>query len=213
MQKSGSNISPRSTAILTEHPNGAEYLGKFSASRMVQYCRAVDRCFTGSAPMLGELCEAYGENLVVTWLSSLIYDLNEFVGQRQQTPQQSDALAWMLLDEAKQYKLTEVMFFFYRYKQGLQGEFYGGVNSGKVLNDLKKFKEVQGEILHRCYERERIAREEAERANRKKTAITREEYMYIITWEAYYGDEDALDALEAAYAAEEAREELGMTNH
>lgn len=193
-------------AILAEHPKGSEYLSMFSASNMVRYCRAVDRCFTGSAPMLRDLCEAYGENLCVAWLSGLIYDLNEFVGQRQQTPQQSDALAWMLLDEAKQYKLTELMYFFYRYKVGLQGEFYGGVNSNKVLSDLKKFKEVQGEHLSRIYKQQEEERREIERIEQKKQVMSYETYLWYTAWKAMYGDEDALDAIDAAQVACMARE-------
>lgn len=198
-------------AILAEHPKGSEYLSTFNASNMVRYCRAVDRCFTGSAPMLSDLCEAYGENLCVAWLSGLIYDLNEFVGQRQQTPQQSDALAWMLLDEAKQYKLTEVMYFFYRYKIGLQGEFFGGVNSSKVLSDLKKFKEVQGEILCRIYKEDEERRREIERKEQKKNKVKYETYLWLLGWSAIYGDEKALDALENAFVAKEAREKFGIT--
>lgn len=193
---------------MSEHPDGAKYLSMFSASNMMRYCRAVERCFTGNAPVIRDLCDAYGENLCVAWLSGLIYDLNEFVGQRQQTPQQSDALAWMLLDESKQYKLTEVMFFFYRYKMGLQGEFYGGVNSSKVLSDLKKFKEVQGEILSRIYEKEEKMRLEREREERKKTSLTREVFLWYVGWEALYGDENALDALENAMYADELRKKV-----
>lgn len=199
-------------AILAEHPNGAEYLSMFKAEDMVRYCRgALDRCFVGSAPTLHDLCEAYGEKLCVVWLSGLIYDLNNFVGQRQQTPQQSDALAWMLLDEAKQYKLTEVMYFFYRYKIGLQGEFYGGVNSGKVLSDLKKFKEVQGEHLNRIYQEEEKNRKEMERIENKKKVMSYETYLWYLGWSAIYGDEKALDALENAFVAKEAREKFGIT--
>lgn len=156
--------------------------------------------------MLRDLCEAYGENLCVAWLSGLIYDLNEFVGQRQQTPQQSDALAWMLLDEAKQYKLTELMYFFYRYKVGLQGEFYGGVNSNKVLSDLKKFKEVQGEHLSRIYKQQEEERREIERIEQKKQVMSYETYLWYTAWKAMYGDEDALDAIDAAQVACMARE-------
>lgn len=197
-------------AILAEHPKGSEYLSMFSASNMVRYCRAVDRCFTGSAPMLRDLCEAYGENLCVAWLSGLIYDLNEYVGQRQQTPQQSDALAWMLLDEAKQYKLTELMYFFYRYKVGLQGEFYGGVNSNKVLSDLKKFKEVQGEHLSRIYKQQEEERREIERIEQKKQVMSYETYLWYTAWKAMYGDEDALDAIDAAQVACMAREKWNV---
>ena len=198
-------------AILAEHPNGAEYLSKFKAEDMARYCRgALDRCFVGSAPTLHDLCEAYGENLCVVWLSGLIYDLNNFVGQRQQTPQQSDALAWMLLDEAKQYKLTEVMYFFYRYKIGQQGEFFGGVNSSKVLNDLRKFKAVQGEHLSRIYKQQEEERRERERAEERKRVMNYGTYLWCMAWAAIYGDENALDALEAAQAAGMARTAWGM---
>ena len=211
VQKSGSNLSPRSMAILAEHPNGAEYLSTFTAEDMERYCRAPHaRCFVGSAPTLNDLCEAYGENICVVWLSCLIYDLNNFVGQRQQTPQQSDALAWMLLDEAKQYKLTEVMYFFYRYKIGLQGEFYGGVNSHKVLSDLKKFKEVQGEHLCRIYKQQEEEQRERERIQTKKLNMSYDTYLWYTAWSAIYGDENALDALEAAHVACMAREKWGV---
>lgn len=160
--------------------------------------------------MLRDLCEAYGENLCVAWLSGLIYDLNEYVGQRQQTPQQSDALAWMLLDEAKQYKLTEIMYFFYRYKMGLQGEFYGGVNSHKVLSDLKKFKEVQGEHLCRIYKQQEEERRERERIEHRKQVMSYETYLWYTAWHAIYGDEDALEAIESAHMAGMAREKYGL---
>ena len=179
---------------------------------MVRYCRgeALDRCFTGRAPTLHDLCEAYGENMCVVWLSGFIYDLNNFVGQRQQTPQQSDALAWMLLDEAKQYKLTEIMYFFYRYKTGANGEFYGGVNSQKVLNDLKRFKEVQGECLNRIYQKQEKERMEKERAEQKKKVMSYGTYLWYMAWSAIYGDNEALDALESAQAAVEAKRKLGL---
>ena len=211
MLRNGSTISPRSMAILAEHPNGAEYLSMFKAEDMVRYCRgALDRCFVGSAPTLHDLCEAYGEKLCVVWLSGLIYDLNNFVGQRQQTPQQSDALAWMLLDEAKQYKLTEVMYFFYRYKIGLQGEFYGGVNSGKVLSDLKKFKEVQGEHLSRIYKQQDEERMERERIEQLKHVMSYDTYLWYTAWSALYGDEEALDAIDAAHVAGKAKKKWGL---
>lgn len=196
---------------MAEYPNPVALLSKFNADEMVRFCRgALDRCFVGTAPTLGEVCEAYGEKPCVVWLSGLIYDLNDFVGQRQQTPQQCDSLAWMLLDEAKQYKLTEVMYFFYRYKIGLNGEFYGGVNSHKVLSDLKKFKQVQGEELDRIYKAEAARRDEEIRRQRKNIAMKRETYMWTLGWRAMYGDKEAIERLEAAYNTEGFRKTLGV---
>lgn len=88
---------------------------------------------------LATLDVALGEHSSSNWLTIAITDLNIFCGSKSMTDNQIEDLADFLVSEYKDVKFSVMQLFFYRFKRGDFGKFYGTVDPMVITCALKDF--------------------------------------------------------------------------
>lgn len=139
-----------------------DFLVLFNPSKQDVYCRSIDRCFIGTAPSLGKVAQCYGTNIAKTWLDCQLRDLSEYCSCRDKmTIAQLIECSRVILSNYGYLKVTELMYFFNRFKAGRYGRFYGNIDPLVITCALHDFLAERESILARVRSRQR----EQERAN------------------------------------------------
>lgn len=154
-----------------------EIMMLYNPSKQGIYCKNhAERCYFGSAPTLAELRQL-DPTADQQWLIPQLFNLSEFSGARSKmTTAQLYDLASIISAEYYYMKLTEMMVFFFRFKGGHYGRFYGAVDPMTVTSALMRFSEERREIYARHEEDERRKRKEADDEFRKLHALTYDEW-------------------------------------
>lgn len=119
-----------------------ELLGDYLPSKQVFLCADKDLCYFGNAPTLSDIGNKYGKKLPLIWLVGQITDLVAFTNCKNIVSEmQIRELARIINAEYHYYKLTEIMLFFYQFKVGEFGEFYGTISPIVVMKALQEFKQ------------------------------------------------------------------------
>lgn len=140
----------------------------------------IERAYNGTAPSLAVVKSAYSYDIAVVWIMAQLENLNDFCGVKEKmNTEQMECVADLVLSEYFYLKITELMLFFYRFKCGKYGEFYGVVDPQKVMIALGKFdKENYAEKV-----RFDKAQREKELADKRKewarTGINRIQYRHL----------------------------------
>ncbi len=119
----------------------------FNADRETEYAMQPVRCVTGNAPTLQEVDDRFGRNAASEWIVPLLADLSIFTGAKNLGARQQKQLASIIAAEQRGLKVTEVMLFFYRFKTGRYGRFYGAVDPMVVTTALQDFLRERQEII------------------------------------------------------------------
>lgn len=151
-----------------------EFLTLFSPSKQSQYSLQEERCVTGHAPTLSQLKASYGENIAETWLVPQLFDLSEYCGCKEKISEgQIRELSKILATTYHYLKVTEFMLFFFRFKQGHYGKFYGAVDPLVITTSMLDFMRERSAIIDRIEDEKR----KAEREKHAKEAVSYEEYL------------------------------------
>lgn len=109
---------------------------------------------------------AYGDGSAAAWLVTSLADLNKFSGSKNMDDGQTKWLAKLMFQEYKDVKFSVIQLFFYKFKCGYFGKFYGKVDPMVITCALKAFMvEVETkrqEFLNEDYEKKR-QQEDAEK--------------------------------------------------
>ena len=117
------------------------------------YCTDLQRVYTGKAPTLSVLNEAFGKNITETWLAIQIRNLSEFSGVKDKLDTaQIDMLAKTIIATFHYLKVTELMHFFLLFKSGCafctisahQGKFITCRSKESILREVKQVMEMPG---------------------------------------------------------------------
>ena len=150
-----------------------EFLLKLNPSVQVFAARNPERAFFGEAPTLAIMRKTYGDGFPATWLLPQILDLVVYSNSKGTlNEQQQEFLAEAIANEYYFLKASELQLFFYRFKTGAYGHFYGVVDPMKIMEGLKQF------MKERAVEIEKHNSEllEKEREEIARNAITPREY-------------------------------------
>lgn len=109
------------------------------------------------------LNSAYKPGCAASWLAEHIGELNTFSGSKNMDDGQTENLARLIAQEYGDMKISEMMLFFYKFKMGHFGKFWGKVDPIVITCALKDFKE---EIFRK--QQEYIKREYKEKEARIK---------------------------------------------
>ena len=90
---------------------------------------------------LGMLDSAFGPESASSWLVTALANLNKFTGSKNMDDEQTKKLALLLAQEYKNMKYSVMQLFFYRFKCGHFGKFYGKVDPMVITCALKDFAE------------------------------------------------------------------------
>lgn len=148
------------------YKTGKEFLLTFNPGRQFAVSRHKDRCFTGFAPTLFVLAEAFGANVAHSWLAIQIRDLSEYAGSREKlSTEQIDQITKTVSLAFGYLKVTELMYFFFLFKSGKFGHFYGAVDGLVITESIREFLTLRSRELDRIEreERERLKAEQDER--------------------------------------------------
>lgn len=147
-------------AVVAAYRSEQNFLALFSPDKQVAYTRDLARAFRGQAPSLGLVARAFGEQARDNWLDIQLTELAAFSGCRDKlTGHQIQALIDVVAEEYGHLKVTEVMYFFRRFKAGAYGKFYGAVDPMVITCALRDFADERETIiarLEREEEKERL---------------------------------------------------------
>lgn len=106
--------------------------------KQMGYGVAPERAIMCDAPTMTVLEEAYGKNAAAVWLVEQLTDLALYAGVKDKMDtRQYEQLATIIVNEFGYLKATELMLFFYRYKSGNYGKFYGSVDPITIMTALR----------------------------------------------------------------------------
>lgn len=146
----------------------------FNPGEQKKICKDAPACHFGDYPTLRDIGKIMGEGTVTAWLMVQIYDLSEFCGCRgKMDTRQTEQTAEILGQEWARLKVTELMLFFWRFKCGRYGRFYGQVDPMVITCSMDDFARERSMAFS---EREKLVT--AERAEREREdCISLEEYI------------------------------------
>lgn len=132
-----------------------------------------DGAIFGEAPTLAIMRKAYGEGFPASWLMPQIFDLVVYSNSRGTlNEQQAEFLAEAIANEYFYLKASELLLFFYRFKLGRYGHFYGVVDPMKVTQALAEFVRERNAAIDAKRQKE----EKEEREKSAENAISLREY-------------------------------------
>lgn len=162
--------------LMKGYGSKGDILTNYNPDYQLKICNDLDGCFFGNHPTLAELKNIYGNNTPVMWLMPQLYDLSEYCGCKDKLQGKPlEQCAGVIATEFFYLKTTELMLFFYRFKSGRYGHFYGSVDPLKITTSLRTFIEERACEIER---KEQQIREERERESRK-TVMSYQEYLEL----------------------------------
>ena len=139
------------------------------------FARKPERAVMGEYPTLTDLNNSYGKTFAEQWLYPQITDLSTFTGAKNLDKDQIQKLASVISIEYHYLKVTEIMLFFYLFKTGRYGRFYGTVDPMVITCAMRDFIKERNIFIGQCMqaEKERIAEEN------KQPTMSYEEYLRV----------------------------------
>lgn len=170
-------LSQTALTLRSNYGSGEAFLELFKPDYQDQVMKHIDRAFIGTAPRLRDLAECYSENFVIAWILVQLENLNDYCGTtRKMNIDQMATLSKLIVDNYPNYKVTQLMVFFNRFKIGQYCKFYDSVDPMAITKSLRMFDVERREEIG-IYMAEAEAKAiENKRAYWKENAISREEY-------------------------------------
>lgn len=101
-----------------------------------------------NAATLHDINNAYNENAGATWLIPQIADLSEFCGCKTKiSNEQIESLARLIVSSYGDFTIPDFMLFFYRFKKGEYGQFYGNIDPMIITSALSTFRVWRGKKI------------------------------------------------------------------
>lgn len=147
----------------------SEFMTKVNPSTQIAVARIGNQAHFDGSPSLAIMRKTYGDGFPTTWLLPQIFDLVVYSNSKGTlNEQQAEFLAEAIANEYFFLTSSELLLFFYRFKLGKYGHFYGTVDPMKITQALDVFCD---ERIHAIAEREK-EEEERRRAEEEKQATT-----------------------------------------
>lgn len=151
-----------------------EILIDYAPNKQYALCRDKELCYFGTSPTLAELNRDYDPIAAQAFIVPQLTNIAEFSNCKQTlSPNQIRECADMIATEYYYLKLSELMLFCYKFKNGEYGQFYGSVSPMTIMASLRQFVRERNDVI---FDHEARLREQ-EREKAKKGAISAEEYF------------------------------------
>lgn len=146
-----------------------KFLTDYNPDTQMKICEDKDLCYFGQFPTLGAINRQYGSTTATVWLIPQITNLSEFCGCKNKiTPNQIRECATIIAQNYFYLKVSELMLFFYLFKTGRYGKFYGNVDPMVITTALRDFMRDRSDaIFHHESEIAARKREEEDRKRRE----------------------------------------------
>lgn len=112
---------------------------KYNPDTQVDIAADERKAIMGNYSTLDVLDMAFGDNSASSWLVPAINDINTFTGSKNMDDNQVKNLAVLIAQEYKNIKFSILELFFYKFKCGYFGKFYGKVDPMVITCALKDF--------------------------------------------------------------------------
>lgn len=156
-------------------PTKESFLVAYSPDIQTACAAHPGKSFFGKAPTLSGLNTTYGQQMAESWLTPQLYDLAVFCGVKEKLDErQLTQTAKMIAVEYPYLKVSELLLFFHRMKNGNYGNFYGAVDPMKILAALRTFVKYDRANAFMARESEEQERRFAEQQRR---AVSYEQYQ------------------------------------
>jgi hypothetical protein len=119
-----------------------------------------------------EIREVYGVETLRDWVAVMVENLNDFCNVRDKMkPEQKDEAAHIISCEYGHLNIAEVALFFLKVKSGTFGEFYGILDTVRLMSIMKKFMAERRQMLASYYDKKEKEDREMERLKMESEAI------------------------------------------
>lgn len=174
----------RQVSIRNKYGSPAQFMARFSPV-IQRKLREFDIDYVEASryeyPILRELKEAYGTEVIHTWLCVMVEDLNEFSGvAKKMTNDQKEEIAHILMCECLLMNIAEVALFFDKIKRGIFGEYYGVLDTVRTMKILRSFQSERRSALNRQIDIDDKARQARERMKWQEDAMSADELKKAI---------------------------------
>lgn len=164
------NSSPQTS--LSRAGDFTKFMTSLNPVRQLEICASTDDCIFGGYPTLAEVKRDYGSNAATAWLIPQLFDLSEFCGCKGKiTDDQMRQVATIIANTYYYLKVSELMLFFYRFKSGRYGKFYGAVDPLVITTSLRTFILERNDEIARHDAEEQRRRDEADRRNPRNMTL------------------------------------------
>ena len=151
-----------------------ELLVDYAPNKQVALCRDKELCYFGNIPTLAELNRDYDPLAAVAFLIPQLTNVAEFANCKNSFGEgQIRSCAEMIATEYYYMKMSEMMLFFYKLKNGEYGQFYGTVSPMVIMGSLRQFVRERNDAILRHESKLREKRDEES----KKSTMTAQEYF------------------------------------
>lgn len=161
----------KSNEVVATYGERERFLTTFNPDAQREICVYDDVCFFGGAPTLFLLNNAYGSQTAAMWLVPQLYNLSEYCGCKDKlSGGQLKECASVIASQFGYLSVTELMLFFYRFKSGRYGRFYGSVDPLVITTSLRDF------LKERANAYDKHEQEQRRKKDEEGTKMTWEEY-------------------------------------
>lgn len=127
--------------FLGKYQTPQQLLLDYTPDRQATFARVPTKCLEGNSPTLADIRAFWGGRWAETWLEAQLKDLSEYSNTRDKIlDYQLEETARVILEEFYYLKLSELMLFFFHFKAGRYGRFYGSVDPLVITQALQDFK-------------------------------------------------------------------------
>lgn len=167
-------------AIIERYGDARKFAETFNPNLQKYWAENIDQSFIGDAPTINALKSAYNEKQVRVWILAQLENINQFAGTKNKMePPQMLMLADAIMTQYGYLKASELLLFFFQFKAGKFGQFYGSVDPLRISSALVEFISYRKEKIFVCE-----AKKENEYRSRR-----------ILEWEQKKAIEDNSDRL------------------
>lgn len=151
----------------------------YNPQMQIAYTKDQRRAYMGQSPHLGVVGRAFSPGVAKTWVTIQLWDLAEFSGcKKKLSERQIDELSQIICVEYGYMKLTELMDFFRRFKNGEYGKFYGSVDPMVITCALRDFSVFRIAQIRQFEKEDDAARLKIDpREVKRQRALAREDAM------------------------------------
>ena len=167
--------------VLNQYGNKESLLVALGASIHGKAGKYPSLMFKANYPSLNTLSLAYSGNVIESLIMAHLESVNLYCGvtQKMEFPQMLD-VANIIMMEYNYFKISELALFFYQYKAGYYGVFYGVIDPLKITTALIEFAQYRIKEINKI-DREKQEKELSEKRKQwKLTDISREEYNRLV---------------------------------
>lgn len=141
--------------IITRYGDGKKFAETFNPDLQRACAENIERSFSGDAPTIASLRNAYPTEQVRVWILAQLENLNIYAGTKNKmNPDQMMMLSDVIMTEYFYLKASELLLFFYQFKAGKYGELYGSVDPLRVSSALIEFAAYRRDMIFRIEQKQ-----------------------------------------------------------